>query len=895
MRKSLCLTVALLLVLVAVSVHPSEATSQIAVESPAAKSFVDPTQPVGEIALKTIGIPSGTPAAARLSWRFNGFLENATSTSPESVLNITQVISADANKTISAGTITTPLTKVYASDNDPYRVPAKNETGNLYWSACFNFNFTLGNHYILNETWITRLEITVRGNASILADTSADLNVYNFTAGAWKKLGEPLNTTTAQTHTYILTSYLDDYIDENHNNTIMIQFLWNDSSNTAYNVDIDYAAVTVYYNLTIAANNWKVTQVNSTIALNKEEGTYTVNFWENLTLTVPSGITGHNFTLYIKPANRTYLTNHTLYVSGNKMTPTVTRGEVAENITNLVSNSTALNFNTKIEVKFLKTVLSGQYWCKDAPIRYDERQRVFNLTLTSNASAYYFENLTIPTNVPYADRVNATSTLGRPLMFIEGSATKIVINYMQNGEKETIKFTYKTTTKLRVIVVSSKTGLPIKGAKVTIDAGFEKRVGVTGSDGIVEFKTLVGDLSYTVTVEKGRESVEKIVDVEWDKTNQLTAALPIYVFPWWLPYLLLAILILVALIVLWKKKILTVRLPRIATPKISKPKLTVRRRKVKPFKPRLPKPSRKTLAIALSLLFFVALYVSYTWRTWPFTAIPYTGETMLKISAMPVEGITATPEDYLHPVRYIVVNPLNNMTVDDHYVGTSYNPYVHIAVPKQPGYLWIAMVTPEDYYLYEPLSSEYVIIDDVLYYKINIPAPPLFQSYSEKNVIKIIGKAVKVGNISIVDPGNITFTSTFFTSNFIFKLEKWTALYNATLKISLNTSGIVLDSANLNGTGVQIYHDDTDNDGYYDSGEYIYIFLENQTFLVNTEDQDAAYFLSLTFSNVSITSGQVIKATIEFYHYEFNVNQPFIWDEFTKVTLATTAAYYTKS
>jgi len=106
------------------------------------------------------------------------------------------------------------------------------------------------------------------------------------------------------------------------------------------------------------------------------------------------------------------------------------------------------------------------------------------------------------------------------------------------------------------------------------------------------------------------------------ETNQLTAALPIYVFPWWLPYLLLAILILVALIILWKKKIITVRLPRIATtPKISKPKLTVRRRKVKPFKPKLPKPSRKTLAIVLSLLSFITLYVSYSWRTWPFTAI----------------------------------------------------------------------------------------------------------------------------------------------------------------------------------------------------------------------------------------------------------------------------------
>jgi len=350
------------------------------------------------------------------------------------------------------------------------------------------------------------------------------------------------------------------------------------------------------------------------------------------------------------------------------------------------------------------------------------------------------------------------------------------------------------------------------------------------------------------------------------------------------------------LIILWKKKIITIRLPRITEPRISKPKMAVaRRKKVELPKARLPKPSRKTLAITLSLLFLAALYVSYSWRTWPFSAIPYTDEVMLKISAIPVEGITATPEDYLYPVRYIVVNPLNNMTVDDHYVGTPYNPYVYVTVPKQPGYLWIAMVTPEDFYLYEPLSSEHVIIDDVLYYKVKIHAPPLFQSYSEKNAIKIIGEVVKVGNISIVDSGNITFTSTFFTSTFIFKLEQWTALYNATIKISLNVSGITLDSAKLNGTGAQIYHDDADGDGYYDSGENLYIFLENQTFLVNTEDKDATYILSLTFSNVTISSGQTIKAAIIFYHYRFDANKPFSFPDMVKITLANTTAYYARS
>jgi len=617
MRKSLCLTVIFLLLLIAVSVQPSEATPQITVETPNAKGFVDPVQPVGEVALKLTAVP--TTVTGYLGFSFKSFVANATASSPTCTIMVTQNVSADANETLQADPApTTSLSKVYALDYDPYIVDAYNDTTNF--KASGHLNITLKSHYILDESWIENITVTIYGNTSLLPNTEAIWQAYNFTSGAYYDLGK-LNSTTRTSLTVTITSGITSLIDEANNNVLMLKYNYTDTTNTDFTLHIDYVEISVTYKFNITVNNWNVKQTNSTIELIKPEKTYTVNFWENFTLVAPSGITDHNFTLYIKPANKTYLTNHTLYVSGNKMTPTVTRGEVAENITNLVSNSTALNFNTKIEVKFLKTVLSGQYWCKDTPIRYNERQRVFNLTLTSNASAYYFENLTIPTNIPYVDRVNATSTLGRSLMFIEGSATKIVINYMQSEEKETIKFTYKTTTKLRVTVVSSKTGLPIKGAKVTVDTGFEKRVGVTGSNGIVEFKTLIGNISYTVTVEKGRETVEKIVDVEWDKTNQLTATLPIYVFPWWLPYLLLAILILIALIVLWKKKILTVKLPRITTPKISKPKLTIRRRKVKPFKPKLPKPSRKTLAIVLSLLSFITLYVSYSWRTWPFTAI----------------------------------------------------------------------------------------------------------------------------------------------------------------------------------------------------------------------------------------------------------------------------------
>ncbi|MCD6240660.1 carboxypeptidase regulatory-like domain-containing protein [Candidatus Bathyarchaeota archaeon] len=560
MRRKLAVTiVTLLLILAVLSSSRAESLSTEFYSTFDVKTPDDPTQPVGTIAAKLTAVP--TTVTGYLAFRFDAFIANATATSPTCTIRVTQNVSADASEVLQADpTPTTPLSNIYALDYTPYIVDALNDTTKFKASGILNV--TLGSHYILNETWVENITITIYGNTSITMDTLAEWYAYNFTSGSYYDLGT-LNSVTRSSLTVTISSGIASLIDEENNNVLMLKYNYTDTTNTDFELHIDYVEVAVTYQLNITVSNWIVKQVNSTIEISPATEDYTVNFWDNFTLEAPSGIANHNFTVYIYPPNHTHLLNHNLYVSGVKVSPTVTDGEVSVEIANLVSNSTALNFNAKIKVKFLNKVLIDQLWCKDIAIRYNERQRIFNLTLTSDASAFYYENLSFPTHVPYEDRVGSSSTLGRTLTLKTGSPmTKIVISYMQSGEKESIKFIYRTSTKLRVTVTSSITGQPIKGAKVTIDAGFIKRVGKTNEKGIVEFRVLVGGLRYTVTIEKGGKTYETIVEVKWDKTNKLTVSLAILVFPWWLSLLFIIILILIVLAVIWRRRE-TVTVPRI--------------------------------------------------------------------------------------------------------------------------------------------------------------------------------------------------------------------------------------------------------------------------------------------------------------------------------------------
>lgn len=309
-------------------------------------------QPVGEIAVETIGIPAGTISGSQLSWTFNGFVANATSTSSTCTSNLTQTLSADANKTVSADTITTLLSKVYADDDDPYHVSAVNETENLYWLAKFEMNVTLDNHYIADESWITGLDLTIKGNSSLTPDTNANVYLYNFTDASWVDLGTALNGTSKATLTYTIPSGKEgQFVDEGHSNAVWLNFTWYDSTNTDFDVDVDYLKLDATYNLTLTVGNWATTQTNSTVTVTTA-GAYTVNYWENCTLSALSGVTDHNFTVYRKPPDKTLLTDQQAYVNNTSvLTTTVPNGEVSFNVTNLVNNSTDLNFNAEDMVK----------------------------------------------------------------------------------------------------------------------------------------------------------------------------------------------------------------------------------------------------------------------------------------------------------------------------------------------------------------------------------------------------------------------------------------------------------------------------------------------------------------------------------------------------------------
>lgn len=327
------------------------------------------TQPVGTMVLKALDIPEGTPSGSQLAWSFNSFVANATSGSPTCTNNVTQQLSADANKTIDAGSISTVLSKVYADDDDPYRVPAKNETANLYWIAKFDMNVTLDNHFIKNEAWITGVSVTIKGNSSIQCDTNANAYIYNFTSSAWVDMGTDLNSTTKATLTYNVPSGNETFfVDEAYSNAILLEFYFYDSTDTSFNVDIDYLAVSVDYNLTINVNNWAVSQINATLPVGAPSK-YNATYWENYTLATPTDVTNHNFTVYAYPPDQTLLADHLVYVNESSVSSTITNGEVCFNVTNLVSNATGLKFTAKdiIEVTYPKvhySIGSLQYSCE---------------------------------------------------------------------------------------------------------------------------------------------------------------------------------------------------------------------------------------------------------------------------------------------------------------------------------------------------------------------------------------------------------------------------------------------------------------------------------------------------------------------------------------------------
>jgi len=208
-------------------------------------------------------------------------------------------------------------------------------------------NITLANHYIPNEAWITGLTVTIYGQHKRTPNREANIYIYNYTAGNYIDMGK-LNSTTRASLTYTPpASGIPTLVDEKYKNVIRLKYNWTHSVISAYfYADIDYVEVAVTYQFNISVGSWATTQTNSTVVVD-EPGNYTVNYWENCTLSAPSGITAHNFTVYINPPDKTKLANHKVYVDNKATAATVTGGEVSLNVVNLVANSTSLNFNAK--------------------------------------------------------------------------------------------------------------------------------------------------------------------------------------------------------------------------------------------------------------------------------------------------------------------------------------------------------------------------------------------------------------------------------------------------------------------------------------------------------------------------------------------------------------------
>jgi len=298
---------------------------------------------------------------------------------------------------------------------------------------------------------------------------------------------------------------------------------------------------------------------------------------------------------------------------------------------------------------------------------------------------------------------------------------------------------------------------------------------------------------------------------------------------------------------------------------------------------------KKLLAVLVLaiLVVGVALAVMYYYRIGPWAGRPYTGAATLVLRARPASDLGVTADEYLGPVSYWVKNPADNTTIESGSITAADDWEVEVDIQAgHPGYVYVAMIPPNNtYYLYKPLSDTHVTIDGRTFYKIDIT--------SSKETIT--AEFVKFGSIDIVSEGNVTFSASIFTTNILYNLSSEAALYNLTLKLTFNVSGLKIDSVTLNGSAVTWYLNDKDDDNAYDTDEYFYIWLSGKDFVINTKDKEVTYVLAITFSNASISSGQKIQADLTFFAYKFDKNNPFIEDEFIKVTLATDTALYTRA
>ena len=266
--------------------------------------------------------------------------------------------------------------------------------------------------------------------------------------------------------------------------------------------------------------------------------------------------------------------------------------------------------------------------------------------------------------------------------------------------------------------------------------------------------------------------------------------------------------------------------------------------------------------------------------------VVYTREAMLTIRAVPESGIATSPDEYLTDVTYIVLDPNTNKTIASGTLNAGNDWEASVTIPEgHPGYVYLALIPSEDYYLSEPISDEYMIFNDILYYKVEIPGPE----------VSVTAEFIKFGSLTILNEGNLTFSGTMFTTNIQYNISKESAFYNLTLVMKFNINGtgpVKIEQVSLNGTTVSFVHVDIDEDGYIDTNETVYVFLSGKDFVKNIKSESVNYVLAVTFSASNITS---IENSLTFKAYKFDPHQPFIIEQMKEITVAQDVAEYTYS
>ena len=291
------------------------------------------------LALQLYSVPNTTGV---IEFEFLSFEHNATLDEPYCISRHIQYLAPDKNKTITADATTGALSNTYALDNVSYRIDAYNDS--TIFRAEAEFNITLNAHAIADESWVNSITVTVYGNTSITPNSNARVYIYNFSGNTWTQIGL-LNSTT-QTSVSASFSSPTAFIDEANNNSILLLLNFTDTTNTDFLVDIDYVEVKVDYSIRANVSTWVYAQHRVLSPATPADGA-DVQYWMNLTLTLPAEFENCTFKLYIEPYDMNLQTEYSLFVNNSQVSVTRNTNYESEPLRLGLSQNVGLLFTCK--------------------------------------------------------------------------------------------------------------------------------------------------------------------------------------------------------------------------------------------------------------------------------------------------------------------------------------------------------------------------------------------------------------------------------------------------------------------------------------------------------------------------------------------------------------------